>query len=297
MSTIPMTVSDTGQSIPMIVEGTGASVPLDLGYNIPPGFIKPAGTLEISANDDYDVREYAGVSVAVPIPAGYYNMSGPLAWMGPQAEHLGEVYSKDYKLSATGFNTWTPSTTAKDIVASGSVSPTVALDLENYEYLIRWRCDFHNALQTGATKAAQIECQCGSHWQSIHRRPYGLNNIQSMTDSRNYCTTVYASSTLLAYWNADGTLTWTTNNSYGIYQTVTAATFSSNDSLTPTMTIKYPKISARCSATYFATARAAEVDKANATVKLRGDLYRIKADYGYCRMFYRDAYEMYGTPL
>lgn len=229
--------------------------------------------------------------------AQFYDMDYDLAWMGPDATHLGQVYSKDYKLSATSFNTWTPSTTAKDIVASGSVSPTVAIDTEHYEYLIRWRCDFHNVLNTGATQAAQINCQCSSQWQHIHRRPYGLNNIRTMTDSRNYCTSMFTTSTLLVYWNADGTLTWTTTNTYGIYQTLTAATFSSNDSLTPTMTIKYPKISARCYSSYFATARAAEVDKANATVKLRGDLYRFKVGYGWGRFYYRDAYEMYSTPL
>lgn len=240
-------------------------------------------------------------SIIVPKTGGgtaeFIDMDVDLGWMGPNAVHVGTIYSKDYTLADTGFNTWTPSTTATVIVATGAVSQTQVVDLEHYEYLVRWRCEFINALKSGATKKAQIEKQLGSHWQSIHRRPYGLDNITSLTDSRNYCTNTYATSTLLVYWNTSGTKTWTTTNSYGIYQTYQAATLSSNTSLTPTVTFNYPSISARCYSSYFSTTRAAEVDKANATVKIRGDLYRIDAGFGWTRGFYRDAYAMYGTPV
>lgn len=229
--------------------------------------------------------------------AEFHDMDYPLAWQGVNAVHVGTIYSKDYTLAETGFNTWTPSTTATVIVATGTVSQTQVLDLEHYEYLVRWRCEFINAFQSGATKKATIEKQLGSHWQHIHRRPYGIANITSMTDSRNYSTNAYASSTLLVYWNTSGTKTWTTTNSYGIYQTYQASTLSSNDSYTPTVTFNYPSISARCYSSYFSTTRAGEVDKSNATVKLRGDLYRFDATYGWIRAFYRDAYEMYANPL
>ena len=240
-------------------------------------------------------------SVILPQTGGgtaiFHDMDYALAWLGPNAVHVDTIYSKDYTLAQTEFNTWTPSTTAKDIVASGNVSQTFSADLEHYEYIIRWRCDFHNALNSGATKKAQINMQLGSHWSHIHRRPYGLANIGSMTDSRNYCTNIYTTSTLLVYWNTSASRTWTTTNSYGIYQTIQAATFNNNDSLTPTVTFVYPKISARCYSSYFSTARASEVDKANATVKIRGDLYRIDVGYGYGRQYYRDAYEMYSNPI
>ena len=108
---------------------------------------------------------------------------------------------------------------------------------------------------------------------------------------------MFGTSTLLVYWNTSGTRTWTTTNTYGIYQTYQAATFNNNDSTTPTVTFNYPSVSARCYSSYFATARAAEINKTEATVKIRGDLYRFDKGYGWARHWYKDAYEMYGTPL
>ena len=245
--------------------------------------------------------DYSDVpSVVLPKTGGgtakFIDMDVDLGWMGPNPAHVGTIYSQTYTLDQTEFDTWTPSTTAKVIVATGAVSQTQVVDLEHYEYLVRWRCDFRNALNTGATKKAQIDVQTASHWQHIHRRPYGLANIETMTDTRNYCTNMFGTSTLLVYWNTSGTKTWTTTNSYGIYQTYQAATFN-NNSTTPTVTFNYPSITARCYSSYFATARAAEVDKANATVKLRGDLYRFDKGYGWARHWYKDAYEMYADPL
>ena len=57
---------------------------------------------------------------------------------------------------------------------------------------------------------------------------------------------------------------------------VTAGTLSSTSSLTPTLTIKTPVLSARCSTSYFSTAQAAKVDQENTTVKMNGYLYRVR---------------------
>lgn len=57
---------------------------------------------------------------------------------------------------------------------------------------------------------------------------------------------------------------------------ITAPTFNSTSTSTPTVTLKTPVLAARCSATYFATAEKANVDAANSTVKLVGYLYRVK---------------------
>ena len=219
-------------------------------------------------------------------------------WMGASPEFVSNIYpTKTYALSETGFNSWTPSTTALDIIAAQTLSPTYKVDFAQYEYLIRWRVNIHIALNSGATKKYQIEQTFGSLWQSLHRRPYGLADMTSITDSYNYCTTVLSGSNYVVYWNSSGTKTWTTTTSWGIYPTLTAATFSSTSSTTPNVTFKTPKITAKCNASYWTTARAGEVDKENSTVKIRGDLYRFKYGDGWTRQGYRDALEMYSTPL
>lgn len=219
-------------------------------------------------------------------------------WMGVNPEFVANVYpTKTYSLSDTGFDTWTPSSTATDIITSETLSTTYALDFNNYEYLVRWRTNTHIALLDGATKKYQIEQIMGSQWQSLHRRPYGLANFSTVTDSYNYCTTVISASNYVIYWNSAGTKTWTTTTSWGLYPTLTAATFSNSTSMTPNVTLKTPKVTAKTNSSYWTTARAAEVDKENSTVKIRGDLYRFKYGDGWVRNCYRDAVEMYTNPL
>lgn len=234
---------------------------------------------------------YTGLS-SVTVNGFDYN------WMGANPEFVANVYpTKTYALSDTGFNTWTPSSTAADIIASETLTTLYGLDFNNYEYLVRWRTNTHIALLTGATKKYQIEQIMGSQWQSLHRRPYGLANFTTITDSYNYCTTVISASNYVVYWNSNGTKTWTTTTSWGLYPGLTAATFSNTTSLTPNVTLKTPKVSAKTSTSYWTNARAAEVDKENSTVKIRGDLYRFKYGDGWVRNCYRDALEMYTNPL
>ena len=238
-----------------------------------------------------------GDQTILKIPDQYYDSTAELAWMGPNATHLGTFYTKDYLLKDTGFNTWTPVTTASPIVDAISDCYHFVGDISKYEYFIRWRCEFTNAFLPGATLKAQIDKQVASHWILIHRRPYGFDSFSTMTDTRPYSLTVSSQSTYVVYWNTSGTYSWTTNNTYGIYQTMGQATFSSNSSNTPTITIPSPSVSARCYSSFFATARAYEVDKNNATVKLRGDLYRIDKGFGQIRHSYIDAIDLYNNPI
>ena len=62
-----------------------------------------------------------------------------LGWLGNGVEDLGEIYSADYTLDETLFNGWTPSTTAKAIVATKSLTPTVSVNFTDYEYALRWQ--------------------------------------------------------------------------------------------------------------------------------------------------------------
>lgn len=219
-------------------------------------------------------------------------------WMGGTPEFVSNIYpTKTYTLAETNFDTWTPVTTATDMVASVTLTSKYSADFEHYEYLIRWRYCFDPVYDTGYTNVARIKREFGSQWQSLHRRPYGVSNFATLTDSYNYCATVVSAPIYVLYFNDKGSDTWTTNTTYGFYPSLTAATFSSTTSLTPQVTFKTPKIQARCSSTYLSTANASKLNKTESTLKLRGDLYRFKFGDGWTHSMYRDAVELYSNPL
>lgn len=220
--------------------------------------------------------------------ATFRDMDTPLAWMGTGAEYVGEVYSHDYTLDQTNYNGWTPSTTAKAIIAKAAGTKFTA-DMLNHEYLIRWRFDIDVALNSGATKKAQIERVSGSLWQSIHRRPYGFAGFEAENYNYNYCTSAITASSYFVYYNTSGTRTWTTGISYGFYAAIQSATLSSTSANSVTVTPQAPVINARCNNSYFAAARAAEVDQANTTIKIRGDVFKTDLAQSWVRHSYGDA--------
>lgn len=233
---------------------------------------------------------------AITGTAAIMDLSSDLCWMGANPEHIATIYQQQVTLSDTDFNGWTPSTTAKTIIASSALT-SQSIDLVNYEYWLVWRWDYVPTFTSGATLKAQVNRECGTIFQNIYRRPYGLANFATMTDSYNYCTNVSVGSMHCIYYNTSGTLTWTTNIGYGIFSGATAATFGSTANTSTTLIPKTPIISARCSNTYLATARAAEIDQENSTVTITGDLYRVKQGSSLARFMYRDALHTYNNPL
>lgn len=202
-----------------------------------------------------------------------------------------EVYNAEIALADTTFPSWTASTTAKAVKATVTAG-TFAADLVNYEYLLRWRYSFEAQYNSGATLKVMPWKECAELWQVIMKRPNSLANIGADNFNGNACIT-YFSAPLLVYYNSSGSLTYTFLASYGIYPSVTAATFSNATSNTPTVTIKTPTINARCSTTYFATARKAEIDTASVCY-LKGELYRIKKG-GAARSMYDNLIDIYNN--
>ena len=98
------------------------------------------------------------------------------------------------------------------------------------------------------------------------------------------------------YWNTNGAKTYTYSISYGIYPAATAATFSSATADSPTVTVKRPSWSARCSNTYFATARAPELDTDNSTIKIYGEAFETERGAA-LRTMYGGLVDLYNNPL
>ena len=203
--------------------------------------------------------------------------TGTYSWdfKGFRPELLGNfAYNYEETLADTDFASWTPSTTASVIVASGNAG-TFAADLEKYEYLLRWRytCDF--VYNSGTTMKAVPVRECADVWQTIMKRPNTLANIEAENYNGNTCIT-QLSTPLLVYYNTSGSKTYTFSITYGVYPSPVAATFSNSTSNTPTVTVKYPSISARCNSSYFSTARAAGVDQDESVIKMKGEIWRVE---------------------
>ena len=219
---------------------------------------------------------------------------GAWNYIGEDAEFVASIYTPSaVALNATLFSTWTPSTTAKTIVATQSLSAFTA-DFSQYEYLIRWKWAVDIHYNSGATMKAQISHECAEQWQWIGKRPSSLTNIANDNFNGNACVT-YFNGALLAYYNTSGSLTYTWATSYGIYGSLTAATFGSSTADSTNVTPKTPAWTARCSSAYFATGRAGELDKANTKLYMKGELYRVKKN-AYVRTVLGHTVDIYNDP-
>ena len=227
-----------------------------------------SGTKSITANGTgIDVTEYAAVEVDVPT-------FDSLSWLGEGAELIATYAKESTQLSTTSFNGWTPSTTAKTIKSGGSMT-AVAIDLEQYDYILRWQFYCEPVYESSATNTARTVKVAQEIYQGVFRRPNSLANIGTLTDAGNACQTINTPS-LMEYYNNDSSHTYTWSASYGIYAAATAATFASSTALQTNLTPKRPSISARCSTTYQSTSNMGKITQASTYLYTQGWLYRVK---------------------
>lgn len=206
----------------------------------------------------------------------------------------GNLYDYTVSLADTLYATWTPSTTAKAIVATANID-TFSADLSKYEYLLRWRCTFDAIYEEGYTLKTAPVREVAELWQTIMKRPNSLATIEDDDFIGNACIT-FVSIPLMVYHNSSGALTYTYAISYGVYPAVTAATFSSSTSNTPTVTIKRPTYNARCSATYFSTTSANRIVDAESIIRIKGELYRVPKG-STMRATYDDMIDLYNQGI
>lgn len=220
--------------------------------------------------------------------------NAPWNYLGDGAEKIADVHTFSATLAGTDYATWTPSTTAKVIVASQNLTAR-AIDLANYEYLIRWRFTADVVYKAGTVMKSAPVRQVAELWQTICKRPSNLANLTAGTFSGNACIT-QLSVPIIEYYNSAGSHTMAYSASYGFYTGATAATFSPSASDTPNLTIKTPTISARCNSTYFSIDRGADVKQADSVLKMQGELWRLNKG-GTVRKMYENAVDLFNNPI
>ena len=228
--------------------------------------------------------------------ASIVTRDSPYDYLGQEPEFVKNLYSAQYLLKDTLYNGWTPSTTAKAIVASVTLQDTYSADMATYEYYLRWQFDSNIVYASGTTMKYAVDRECMELWQILAKRPSSRANITADNFNGNNCST-FISPGLMSYYDKNGTYTYTWSASYGFYIAATNATFSDSTTNTPTVTIKTPAINARCSTTYFSTARAANVDQNNSKVAVRGELWRVAKDSCPSEHFYQNVVDIFNDTI
>ena len=192
---------------------------------------------------------------------------------GTGFEYLGQLYDHTWKLSDTGFNTWTPSSAAKAILTGADANTFVATDLANNEYWSQWHIEINVVYNSGTAVAkAMLNRVIGQTWHTITRRASNITNLDAGTKNTNIA------DSLLIIWiehYATSATAWTVaySPSYGLYPASVTPALSST-ATSPTVTVKYPTIYARTSSTYMTAAMANAMDKDKSTIRMVCDIWR-----------------------
>lgn len=247
------------------------------------------------------IRTKGGTSDTLAFPSGFVTAvnaipkaTGDLAWLGADAELvLSNFYSKVDTLDNTGFNGWTPSTTAKTCVSSVTLSDAkfTATDIDRYAYYLFWECGLDIAYTGTPTQKALPTFARGLIIQNLVKRPSTFPNIQSVNCDATVNQAAYTGNFLRYYGTTTGSITYTWAASNGFYFGATAPTISSTTAVSPTITPKTPTMSSKVNTTYMSATNAGLVDQENSKWWIKGvAVYRAKRE-----VFFDGVYRRFST--
>ena len=226
--------------------------------------ISATGTTTLGTSGKYCEDD---ISIAYTKPSETWN------WMGKNPVLVSNFSPFTVALKDTDFDTWTPSTTEKVILASADFG-TFEADMANYDYIVKWTFETNLSYLAGATLAVMPKKQMTIAAQSLNRRPQNYSKFVEKTLTENYYNSPLIVIPAYIYYNSSGAIRYASQGSYGFNISQVIPEYSNNISDTPTVTLKRPTVRARCDMTYMSTARAAEIDK-NSTITLKCEVYRV----------------------
>lgn len=232
------------------------------------------------------IRTKGGTDGELTFPAGFVSavsalpqMTGDLAYLGKDVQQIsGEFYSSVKYLKNTAYNGWSPSSTAKAIITSSTLTAFSAADLDQWAYYIFWECGINPVYTGSPTDVGRTTLSRGLVIQEIIRKPGTWAAIEAETSLSNINQSAYAA-TLMRYYNDKGSLTYTWSASYGFYVSATAPGVASTTANTTNITPKTPVFNARTSNTYLSVANANLIDQNNTVIWIKGtNIYKAKRD-------------------
>lgn len=209
----------------------------------------------------------------------------PYNWMGKNPKLISNFPVFSVALKDTAFNTWTPSTTAAEILATDNFG-TVDVDTGSYDYIVKWTFWTELSYLQGATMKAMPIKQMDEGYQSTFRRSSNYTNFVNKVFNQNYSLTSLALVGAITYYGSTGALAQAYAANYGFYISMQAPVYASSTDEQTTMTIKRPSLQVRCSSTYMATARASEIDK-NSKLYLKCEVFRVEKNAALQSMYYQ----------
>lgn len=167
----------------------------------------------------------------------------------PDAELIQSYTFDQYAVADLGLTIPSYTTTAQTLKASSNLSPTVAVDLNNYRYIAVERfltIPEYNVTTKGKGRVEYLWCD---YIYEVTRA--SANEFATIIDPTKKITSaqvMWATSYLyrLLYWASTSAITLYGSNAYGCYQTPSAPSISGS-----TMTVKAPALGVRGHSTYF----------------------------------------------
>lgn len=212
-----------------------AQIATELQNKTSGGGITPTGTIDITENGEYDVKQYATANVALPEVFKYTGTNAQLV----------HSFSKTYTLADTSFvigsSEATAATSIKATTANEFTSPTIAFG--DNDIIVVQKMLVTPTHGSGSTAKARTNQWCCVYLSTISKRK--TTNTSAKT-TRQVST---VNSTMHQYYNTSGTLTRGAN-SYGFYAAPQAPTVASATAASTTVRAGSPILYYRVNASY-----------------------------------------------
>ena len=209
---------------------------------IPPQYIIPSGTIQITQNGTgVDVTQYAAADVAVPQTLTDILLRDDCTLV--QKWTLDKLVVTDESKTLPAY-----STAAQTVIAAENLSPTITLDYDNYKYYVLERFLTIPIYNTATKEKGRPDCCLSSYLYEIVELEQ--NTLRSASGSPTYASrsVAIASQTVTRapYWSAASTMGIYTATTYTASQVASTPTVSSGK-----LTVIAPSLQMRGSTTYF----------------------------------------------
>lgn len=219
-------------------------------------------------------------------------------WMGRNPTLI-QRWTENVALADTDFATWTPSTTAKTIL-DARIAGTFAANMAEYDYVLLSKTYVDVVyLDSGTVKGSLIR------QATVRGLELGRNASNASAMSRTFDTNIaiaIGSRALLDYHSSATVKSsyWGTSY-YGLYanamETTVNTIFSSTSSDTPTITVRYPSLAARCSSTYYTQGRATVTNQTNTIIQTVIEAWRVDTKTRNDFALFQISMDMMGDPI